>query len=111
MWARWLGRLARRSRRAAATTTASSLPLLEEGPPQGSTPGGAEGEDSETAQDPPESTTTSTTAAPHDTDETGRQVTAVVAGLLAVAFIFAVITAWYWRRTRPAGKRSSKREE
>lgn len=73
-----------------ASTT--SLPaLLEEGPP--------------TDVAGPAQATTTTTTVPADTgdsgDETGRQVFLVVTGLLVLAVVFALLTYWYWRRTRP----------
>ena len=73
------------------TTTTVSSPLLEEGPPVDP--------DAAVAQ-----ATTTSTAAPaggNESDDTGRTVTLVVTGLVVLGLVFALITYWYWRRTRP----------
>jgi hypothetical protein len=75
------------------TTTTSSIPLLVDGPPVDPGTGAVE----------PTTTTTAATAVPASSDagRTGRQVALAVGGLLALSVVFAALTVWYWRRTKP----------
>jgi cobalamin biosynthesis Mg chelatase CobN len=72
--------------------TTSSIPLLVDGPPVDPSTGVAV------------TTTTTTTipvAASTDEGKTSRQVALAVGGLLVLAAVFAILTVWYWRRTKP----------
>ena len=75
------------------TTTTVSSPLLVEGPPVD--PNAVVAQETTTS-------TTETLAASDESDDTGRTVTLVVTGLVVLGLVFALITYWYWRRTRPA---------
>ena len=85
-------------------SSTTSLPaLLEEGPPVEVAVPGA----------PAQETTTTTTAPVVDEggdDDTGRQVFLIVTGLLVLAVVFALMTYWYWRRTRPVKPKATAKE-